>query len=434
MIEEERRDRLFAFLDGELPAAGRSVLEAELALDAELAEELAVFTRLDRELRGALSPLGATDEAIAAAVLARSALTAGLGGMDRARAARRGILAALALAAAILLAVRAIPLPDRVDASRWLVASRDGSAMWVDESAPRKDPVRPGALPSGNGELFTIDGRGAVLRDPSGAEVLLAPRSALAISNGRATFLGGSAWVRGESPLPIDVAGARIEGRGSFAIEERGSAVVVSVLAGEVAVRRGERGDALLGAGTEIALGGKGGDESRVSRGAILRLGWAVGAIAELEGAPDELPAPGSAIIELIDGHIAALADDELGSVALKGISGWIGAAAVPRLSEALRMPTKTPGSPYRERLAMALREAVGGGKLPAAAVEPLFELPLDVEEAILGDVIDSLAAATGFGPVPSTEFWVGKSAPRTREEREKALAAWREKWRDLRP
>jgi len=430
MIDDDRRERLHALLDGELTGAAKRALETELEVDASLADELASFASLDRALRAHFSSSGAHDNAIAAAVLAR-AEAGGLLAVAPTRRAGRGWLAPLALAAALLLAVRALPHREAPAESRWQVASREGSALWVDESEPRKDTVGPGQFLAGDGELFALEGGGAALIGPGGTEILLAPRSVIAIDDGRISLLAGTLWVRGARPGPIQAAGARIEGRGSTVIDEEDGVFVVASLAGEALVRRGGETLARIEAGSQSVLGGKGGEDPRPSRGAALRLGWAIPLLDEL-GPKDA--ARQVEIARLVEGHIAALADDELGGMALKGIARWLGARAVPPLVDGLLAPAKSPGSPDRQRLVWALGEVVAQSKLDDGAVERLFELPLTIEHDLLGGAIDVLAAATGVEPVPDRGFWFGKGAPPDREESEKALWAWREQWRSSMP
>ena len=363
MIDDDRLARLHALLDGELSGGAKLALEAEIAVDPALADELASAGRIDRALRELLAPLGSSDDAIVAAVLARApGAAAGAATRTPVRrrepepATRRGWLAPLLLAAALLIAVLSIPLPEEPKRSGWSVASGPGSAIWVEAGTPGKNEAVPGQILADATEIFTPGDRAAVLRDPAGAEVFLAPRSVLSLAAGGATLLEGRIWVRGAPAAPFAIAETSVLGRGSYALEIRDGQTIISVLAGEVSVRRGKAAATALGEGMEIVLGGKGDETPRPARGAALRLVW-------------------------------------------------------------------------------ALREAVAGGEIAdREVVERLFDLPLAVEPELLDEVIDSLAAATGVDPVPDRGFWLGKGAARQEEERAKALAAWREKWREIRP
>ncbi len=420
MIDESQRERLIALLDGELAAPERVTLEAELAVDLELTEEYEAFAALDRTLEHALAPLAASDDAIAAAVLARTKtipLRPGASVIPR-----RTWIGVIGLAAALLLAVRLLPLPPSGTAP-WVVTSDEGSGLWVPDGRMGKIKVTLESELAGSGEFSTLSDRPAALRDPLGAEVFVAANSSLEIDGAGSKLLGGHVWVRGKRALPIEIGGASVEGNGSFSIEGRDRFVIIRSLEGGGVVRF-EDGEVLeLAGGMAVTLGGKMRREPYSDPHAIVELAWAIDAIP--------LPAlSGGALEELVVGHLASLEDDDAGPLALKSIVGILGQAALPVVRDALLAPTKQPGSPARQRLALALRGVLSSRKLADGQVEPLFELPLRIERQLLEPVLEALAMATGVDPVPDRKFWFGKISP---EEKEKALAEWRKQWFEAR-
>lgn len=421
MIDESRRGRLCALLDGELDPAARAALESDVAIDLPLAEEYDALASLDRTLRHTLAPLSASDEAIAAAVLERAAPpTAVPGRTTGPRSAPRGVwLGVVGLAAALLLVLRLLPPPPAESDEAWRVVRADGGLLWVREDVRMKVPADPSTELRGSGELVTLATDSAALRAPDGTEVYLAPRSGIVLGEDGPLYSHGRVWVRSTDRFSLALNGGAVTGRGSFVISEENGTVLVETLRGEAEVRVGEGAPFAIGERQFAHFGGKAPPLAMPEPYGELDLVWARTVLGE-----EALP--GSALAELVDGHLRAIREDRVGSTALKGIAGWIGSAAAPALIDALAAPAGPDEADARQRMAWALRECFRGPVDDPLVVEPLFALPLTVEPPLVEDVLDALVSATGVPMERDLAFWTGKTSP---QERVRALEEWRDRW-----
>ena len=437
---------LDAFLDGELTAAERLGLEATLATDRALAAALEEQAALDRTLRHVLTPLGAGDAAVAAAVLERSRpVRRSPPSPDRPTrlAPTRPWLAALALAASMVLVFRMLPTPESVPSPSaigdWRVANERGSVIWIPSGVPKKILIHAQTVFDVDGELVTQNDSGVLLRTPHGVPVYLAPGSMASLDGGIASLLHGSVWVRGDSKgssTPESIwlgsvhGGLEIRGRGSFSIVENNSMFTVHAHRGEVSIRAGGHVTHTF-ASASLTLGGKGIPVVEAEEYGQVALGWAA-AVADPQGGA------GSALAELIAAHVAALADDDVGEEALASLVAHFGFEAVGAVRDALQRQIKEPAeSQRRPRLARALRGLIEGGALVhdgvnpdpkvIATIESLFAIPITLEGQALEDGVMALAGATRVGPIPEIEAWIEKIHPRRRGD---YLEKWKAVWR----